>query len=95
MLARYQAPGHHKRIARLQKLQQLVQQKAPSKAGAAAAAAAEEEAEGDEEEQAAAGIEPCVLLAIQARLQQKMLIHVYGLLCDALKAELLSVLREP
>jgi chromosome segregation ATPase len=37
---------------------------------------------------ATAGVEPCVLLAIQARLQQKMLIHVYGLLCDAITLEL-------
>jgi hypothetical protein len=67
------------RCEQMDKLQQLAQE-APSRTGAAAAAAG------------GAGVDPCVLLAIQARLQQKMLIHVYGLLCDAMAGQSLPVL---
>jgi hypothetical protein len=67
-----QAPRRRKRIDRLR---QLV--KGASSSDAAAPAAAR-----------AAGVDPCVLLAIQARLQQKMLIHMFGLLCDGIAAEL-------
>jgi hypothetical protein len=37
---------------------------------------------------AGAGMDACLLRAVQARLQQKMLLQVYGLLCDAVAAEL-------
>jgi hypothetical protein len=72
---RAQAPW---RCEQMDKLQQLVQETL-SKTGAAEPAAATA---------AGPGMDACVLLAIQARLQQQMLIHVYGVLCDAIAAEL-------
>jgi hypothetical protein len=57
-------------------LQQLVQN-TPRGSGADVAAASR-----------GSGVDACMQLAIQARLQQKMLIHVYGLLCDAIARQL-------